>query len=279
MELIDNSPLTVDDVKKIVKDIEREKGVYPCLAGSKEYDKAEREAFKDIPDADFRKAKKFAKDNADRETDRATFQAMEALIHNLNTMHSRAGAQTPFSSINYGTDTSPEGRMVIKNILLAEEAGLGFGETPIFPIHIFKVKEGVNYNKQDPNYDLFKLACKVSAKRLFPNFSFIDAPFNLQNTTSPATPRPRSRTWAAAPASWATSTTRRARSPMAEATCPSPRSTCRASRSTARATSIGSSRTSSASSTSSAANCSTASRSNAKSASRTSPSSWGRACG
>ena len=70
--------------------------------------------------------------------------------------------------------------MVIKNILLAEEAGLGFGETPIFPIHIFKVKEGVNYNKQDPNYDLFKLACKVSAKRLFPNFSFIDAPFNLQ---------------------------------------------------------------------------------------------------
>ena len=180
LELIDNSPLTVDDVKKIVKDIEREKGVYPCLAGSKEYDKAEREAFKDIPDDDFRKAKKFAKDNADRETDRATFQAMEALIHNLNTMHSRAGAQTPFSSINYGTDTSPEGRMVIKNILLAEEAGLGFGETPIFPIHIFKVKEGVNYNKQDPNYDLFKLACKVSAKRLFPNFSFIDAPFNLQ---------------------------------------------------------------------------------------------------
>ena len=180
LELIDNSPLTVDDVKKIVKDIEREKGVYPCLAGSKEYDKAEREAFKDIPDDDFRKAKKFAKDNAGRETDRAAFQAMEALIHNLTTMHSRAGAQTPFSSINYGTDTSPEGRMVIKNILLAEEAGLGFGETPIFPIHIFKVKEGVNYNKQDPNYDMFKLACKVSAKRLFPNFSFIDAPFNLQ---------------------------------------------------------------------------------------------------
>ncbi len=180
LELIDDSPLTVDDVKKIVKDIEREKGVFPCLAGSKEYDKAEREAFKDIPDDDFKRAKKFAKDNADRETDRATFQAMEALIHNLNTMHSRAGAQTPFSSINYGTDTSPEGRMVIKNILLAEEAGLGFGETPIFPIHIFKVKEGVNYNKQDPNYDLFKLACKVSAKRLFPNFSFIDAPFNLQ---------------------------------------------------------------------------------------------------
>ena len=105
---------------------------------------------------------------------------MEAFIHNLNTMHSRAGAQVPFSSINYGTDTSPEGRLVIKNILLATEAGLGNGETPIFPVHIFKVKEGINYNSEDPNYDLFKLACKVSAKRLFPNFSFLDAPFNLR---------------------------------------------------------------------------------------------------
>mgnify|MGYP000857222108 FL=1 len=105
---------------------------------------------------------------------------MEALIHNLNTMNSRAGAQTPFSSINYGTDTTPEGRMVIENVLLAEEAGLGNGETPIFPIHIFKVKEGVNYNKEDPNYDMFKLACRVSAKRLFPNFAFLDAPYNLQ---------------------------------------------------------------------------------------------------
>ena len=105
---------------------------------------------------------------------------MEALVHNLNTMNSRAGAQIPFSSINYGTDTSPEGRMVIKNVLLATEAGLGNGETPIFPIHIFKVKDGLNYNEGDPNYDLFKLACRVSAKRLFPNFSFIDAPYNLQ---------------------------------------------------------------------------------------------------
>lgn len=115
-----------------------------------------------------------------KDTDRATYQAMESFIHNLNTMHSRAGAQVPFSSINYGTDTSAEGRLVIKNVLLAEEAGLGNGETPIFPIHIFKVKEGVNYNPEDPNYDLFKLACKVSAKRLFPNFSFLDSPFNLQ---------------------------------------------------------------------------------------------------
>ena len=113
-------------------------------------------------------------------TERATFQAMEAFIHNLNTMHSRAGAQVPFSSINFGTDTSSEGRMVIRNYLLALDAGLGQGETPIFPISIFKVKEGVNYNPEDKNYDLFKLSCKVSAKRLFPNFSFIDSPFNKQ---------------------------------------------------------------------------------------------------
>ena len=113
-------------------------------------------------------------------TDRDTYQAMEAFVHNLNTMHSRAGAQVPFSSINFGTDTSPEGRMVVKNYLLAAEAGLGKNETPIFPISIFKVKEGVNYNPKDPNYDLFKLSCRVSAKRLFPNFSFIDSPFNYQ---------------------------------------------------------------------------------------------------
>ena len=111
-------------------------------------------------------------------TNRTTFQAMEAFVHNLNTMHSRAGAQVPFSSVNFGTDTTPEGRMVIKNFLLATDEGLGKGETPIFPVSIFKVKEGVNYNKDDKNYDLFKLACKVSAKRLFPNFSFLDAPFN-----------------------------------------------------------------------------------------------------
>lgn len=113
-------------------------------------------------------------------TDRETYQAMEGFVHNLNTMHSRAGAQTPFSSINYGTDTTPEGRMAIRNVLLALDAGLGHGETCIFPIHIFKVKEGVNYNPEDPNYDLFRLSCKVSAKRLFPNYVFLDPPFNLQ---------------------------------------------------------------------------------------------------
>ena len=111
-------------------------------------------------------------------TDKRTYQAMEAFVHNLNTMHSRAGAQVPFSSINFGTDISPEGRMVTKNYMLAAEAGLGHGETPIFPISIFKVKEGVNYFPEDPNYDLFKLSMRVSAKRLFPNWSFIDASFN-----------------------------------------------------------------------------------------------------
>ena len=120
-----------------------------------------------------------AYDRAFKATDKATYQAMEGLVHNLNTMHSRAGAQVPFSSLNFGTDTTPEGRIVIKNLLLATEAGLGNGETAIFPVSIFKVKEGVNFNEGDPNYDLFKLAIRVSAKRLFPNFSFLDAPFNI----------------------------------------------------------------------------------------------------
>lgn len=126
---------------------------------------------------------KFTYKEAYKDTKKKTFQAMEAFVHNLNTMHSRAGAQVPFSSINFGTDMSPEGRMVSENLMLAQEAGLGNGETPIFPILIFKVKEGINYNPEDPNYDLFKLACRVSAKRLFPNFSFLDSPFNLQYYT------------------------------------------------------------------------------------------------
>lgn len=127
-----------------------------------------------------RKCHKTSVQIAMKETDKATYQAMESLIHNLNTMNSRAGAQVPFSSINYGTCTSKEARMAIKNLLKVTDMGLGNGETAIFPVQIFKVKEGVNYNPGDPNYDLFRMAIKVSAKRLFPNFSFIDAPFNLQ---------------------------------------------------------------------------------------------------
>ncbi|MBQ8156895.1 anaerobic ribonucleoside triphosphate reductase [Candidatus Saccharibacteria bacterium] len=117
---------------------------------------------------------------ATEDTEHQTLQAMEGFIHNLNTMHSRAGAQVPFTSINFGTDTTPEGRLVSKMLLEATMNGLGHHETPIFPISIFKVKEGVNYNPGDPNYDLFKRSMEVSAKRLFPNFTFIDAPFNLQ---------------------------------------------------------------------------------------------------
>lgn len=122
---------------------------------------------------------RFCVEQARLYTEQQTGQAMQALIHNLNTMHSRAGAQVPFSSINYGTDTSPEGRLVMRKLLESTLEGLGAGETPIFPVQIFKVKEGVNYNPGDPNYDLFALAVRTSAKRLFPNFSFLDAPFNL----------------------------------------------------------------------------------------------------
>ena len=160
--------------------IEAEFGLMPKLNDNDEYKSKEWDLLASEYGDKFSALQDEAEQLAEAETDRATYQAMEALIHNLNTMNSRAGAQNPFSSINYGTDTSPEGRMVIRNIMSAEEAGLGNGETPIFPIHIFKVKEGVNFNESDPNYDLFKLAMRVSAKRMFPNFSFIDAPFNLQ---------------------------------------------------------------------------------------------------
>lgn len=180
LELLDG----VEDAEAYVKNYLHEledKGLKPTLSMTDEYRAAEAEYLKKYcDDAQIAKIQKFSYETSVKETDKATYQAMEALIHNLNTMNSRAGAQTPFSSINYGTDISTEGRMVIRNVLLAQDAGLGNGETPIFPIHIFKVKEGINYNEGDPNYDLFKLACRVSAKRLFPNFSFIDAPYNLQ---------------------------------------------------------------------------------------------------
>ena len=119
-------------------------------------------------------------DASNEDVERETLQAMEGFVHNLNTMHSRAGAQVPFTSINFGTDTSPAGRLVSLDLLQATENGLGKGETPIFPISILKVKEGVNYNPKDPNYDIFKRSMEVSAKRLFPNFCFVDAPYNLK---------------------------------------------------------------------------------------------------
>ena len=152
------------------------------LEENEEYRKAEHDRLQTegFDEETIRRSQAFALEKSLQEVDKATFQAMEALVHNLNTMHSRAGAQTPFSSINYGMDTSPEGRMVTRNVLLAHERGLGGGETPIFPIHVFRVKEGINCASGEPNYDLFRLACRVSAKRLFPNFAFQDAPYNLK---------------------------------------------------------------------------------------------------
>ncbi|RKD25333.1 ribonucleoside-triphosphate reductase class III catalytic subunit [Caminicella sporogenes DSM 14501] len=169
--------------EEIIKTCEEKSKAELRLKENDAYVEAEIELLKEKFNIDEKEAFKvhnFVTKHAYKETDRRTYQAMEAFIHNLNTMHSRAGAQVPFSSINFGTDTSEEGRMVSRNLLLATEAGLGNGETPIFPILIFKVKEGVNYNAEDPNYDLFKLSCRVSAKRLFPNFGFLDAPFNAK---------------------------------------------------------------------------------------------------
>lgn len=144
------------------------------------------------------KAVRLALEEAYQRTKRDTHQAMEGFVHNLNTMHSRGGNQVVFSSVNYGTDTSEEGRMVIRELLAATVEGLGQGEVPIFPIQIFKVKEGVNYSEADyakaqadfagalagkytfetPNFDLLLLACKTTSYALFPNFVFLDTPFN-----------------------------------------------------------------------------------------------------
>lgn len=181
--------MNIEDGKLLCKEIEKSIPTKVSMSSIDEFGEQlvqflprhQREhGFQEIDEVTAQQAHKFSAKVAWQETDGATYQAMEAFIHNLNTMNSRAGAQVPFSSINYGTDTSPEGRMVMRNLLLATDAGLGDGETPIFPVQIFKVKEGVNYEKGDPNYDLFRLAMKTSAKRLFPNFSFLDAPFNKQ---------------------------------------------------------------------------------------------------
>ncbi len=181
--------MTAEDAGALAEAVKRDVGADISMAGADEYggkltaylpEHQKQGGYEAISEEEAAKAHRFAQKGSLRLTDRATYQAMEALIHNLNTMNSRAGAQVPFSSLNYGTDTSQEGRMAMKDLLLATEAGLGQGETPIFPVQIFKVKEGVNYNPGEPNYDLFQLSIRVSAKRLFPNFSFLDAPFNLQ---------------------------------------------------------------------------------------------------
>jgi len=161
------------DVVSYLNELEQ-KDIFPRLYN----DEINEYLIEKLPEDKGYKILGFVANKTTKETIRDTYQAMESLIHNLNTMHSRAGAQVPFSSINYGTDTSAEGRLVIEQLLLATKAGMGENETPIFPIQIFKVKEGINLNPEDPNYDLFKLAIETSAKRLFPNFSFLDASFN-----------------------------------------------------------------------------------------------------
>ena len=181
LELLVNDPEADAHAKDVLAAVIAA-GREPSLEEAPENRAAIREALMQIvnDEAQVERILDFSQRRSAEETDKATFQAMEALVHNLNTMNSRAGAQVPFSSINYGTDTSPEGRLVVKNLLHATEDGLGGGETPIFPIQIFRVKDGVSYNPGDPNYDLYRLAIRTSAKRLFPNFSFLDAPFNLQ---------------------------------------------------------------------------------------------------
>ena len=182
LELLDGRDDADAAVRGLMAEIETDSDLVPTLVPDEGYKAAEaaKLAALGVDAAEIERLQSFAHRKAEQETDRDTYQAMEALIHNLNTMNSRAGAQVPFSSINYGMDTSPEARLAIRNLLECTQAGLGNGETPIFPIQIFRVKEGVNYNPGDPNYDLFKLACVTSAKRLFPNFSFQDAPFNLK---------------------------------------------------------------------------------------------------
>ena len=172
--------LSEELARSLLEEVEKSTGLQPVFDGKNGFDAAMLERLTATVGDNAEKVLAFTRKYAVKGTRSATYQAMEALVHNLNTMHSRAGAQVPFTSLNYGTDVSAEGRLVTECLLLATEAGLGNGETSIFPIHIFKVKEGVNYNPGEPNYDLFQLAIRVSAKRLFPNFSFLDAPFNAQ---------------------------------------------------------------------------------------------------
>ena len=180
IELLEEMQNAEEFVVEYVQNIEKENNIIPSLKDTTGYLALEKEELlKKFDSVRITRLQKFAVKYTEKEIQKATYQAMEAFIHNLNTMHSRAGAQVPFSSINYGLDTTPEGRLVMKSLLETTWEGLGNGETPIFPIQILKIKEGINYNPEDPNYDIFKLACKVSAKRLFPNFSFVDAPFNL----------------------------------------------------------------------------------------------------
>ena len=178
LELLGGVEDSADKARAIVDELSEQISLAPNADVDRLVAEKVAELLPDASQDELNKIVSFVREHAEKETDKATYQAMEALIHNLNTMNSRAGAQVPFSSINYGMDTSPEGRMVMRNVMLSTESGRVIGETPIFPIQIFRVKEGVSFNPGDPNYDLYRLAIRTSAKRLFPNFSFVDAPFN-----------------------------------------------------------------------------------------------------
>ena len=162
--------------------IRDQSGLEPRLEHYEEYLQAELPRLKGQygDAAAVRKCQEQAVRFAEKETERAVRQAMEAFLCHLNAVCSRAGAQPPLSSINYGTDSSPEGRLVIRSVLLAAEAALEKGEPPILPTQIFRVREGVNYHPGDINYDLFQLACRCCARGIPLNFAFLDAPFNLQ---------------------------------------------------------------------------------------------------
>ena len=168
-----------EPIAQLVAGVEEETGETARLENTQDFDRllaAGLERQFHMADDQAEAILKRVRRRAWQNTDRDTYQAMEGFVHNLNTMHSRAGAQTPFSSINYGTDTSPEGRMAMRNVLLALDAGLGHGETCIFPIHIFKVKEGVNYNPGDPNYDLFRLQLQGERQAAVPQLRLFGRP-------------------------------------------------------------------------------------------------------
>lgn len=149
------------------------------------YNSPDEYEYKDLGETEGRER---AYRHAINQTVRRVYQAMESFVHNLNTMHSRGGNQVVFSSINYGTDTSAEGRCIMRELLKVTLQGVGNNQTALFPIQIWKVKEGVNYNPEDKNYDLYKFACEVSSKRYFPNFLNLDATYNKDenwNATDP----------------------------------------------------------------------------------------------
>ena len=171
-----------EELGAMCRSIHEETGLVPALEHCEEYLQAElpRLVERFGRQAEMERCQRMAARFAQQETERETFRAMEAFLRDLNTVCSRIGGRVPLSSIHYGMDPSPEGRMVIRCILLAAEAGLAGGEAPAFPVQIFRVKDGVNYAPGDPNYDLFQLACRCSAEGGPLHFAFLDAPFNLQ---------------------------------------------------------------------------------------------------